>query len=68
MNGQRAQLLQAFEVITLASAALAYRDMPDEALAAYGYFLASAAGQHHSHIDEQAYEAAVLDGIATIQP
>ena len=68
MNEQRAQLLQAFEVITLASAALAYRDIADEALAAYGNFLASAAGQHHSHIDEQSYEAAVLDGIASIQP
>lgn len=68
LEEQRPQLTQAFEIISLAGFAIAYQGLPDEALAAYGNFMASAAGDHYIDIGEKAFEAAILSAISALKP
>jgi hypothetical protein len=68
MEDQRPQLIQAFETISLAGFAIAYQGLPDEALAAYANFMASAAGDHYTDIGEKAFEAAILAAITALKP
>ena len=68
LDEQRPQLLQAFETISLAGFAIAYQGLPDEALAAYVKFLASAAGEHYTDIGEKAFEAALGAAFAALKP
>lgn len=68
LEEQRAQLIQAFETILLAGFAIAYQGLPDEALAAYANFMASAAGDHFTDIGEKAFEAAILAAITALKP
>lgn len=65
---QRAQLTQAFEVITLAGFAIAYEGLPDEALEAYAKFLATSAGEHFNDVGVAALEAAILGSVAALTP
>ena len=68
LEDQRPQLIQAFETISLAGFAIAYQGLPDEALAAYANFMASAAGDHYTDIGEKAFEAAILAAITALKP
>lgn len=68
LQEQRPQLVQAFETISLAGFAIAYQALPDEALAAYGNFLAGAAGQHYGDVAEKSFEAAISAAIAALKP
>jgi len=68
LDAQRPQLLTAFETLTLASMASTYKALPDDALAAYAAFMASAAGEHYTDLGTRAFEAAILAGIAALQP
>jgi hypothetical protein len=68
LEDQRPQLTQAFETISLAGFAIAYQALPDEALAAYADFLASAAGDHYGDIGEKAFAAAIESAIAALKP
>lgn len=68
LEEQREVLTKAFETITLAGFAITYRDLPDEALAAYGNFMAGAAGEHFTDIGERASEAAILAAITALKP
>jgi hypothetical protein len=67
-DAQRAQLLTAFETITLASMASTYQTLPDDALAAYAGFMASVAGEHYTDLGTRAFEVAILDGVAALRP
>lgn len=68
LDDQRPQLIQAFEVISLAGFAITYQGLPDEALTAYAQFLASAAGEHFADIGEKAFEAALAAAFAALKP
>ncbi len=68
LEEQRGPLMQAFETISLAGFAIAYQGLPDEALASYADFMASAAGDHYTDIGEKAFEAAILAAIAALKP
>lgn len=68
LEDQRPQLMQAFETISLAGFAIAYQGLPDDALAAYASFMASAAGDHYTDIGEKAFEAAILAAISALKP
>jgi hypothetical protein len=68
LQEQRPQLVQAFEAISLAGFAIAYQALPDEALAAYGNFLAGAAGQHYGDVAEKSFEAAISAAIGALRP
>lgn len=67
MEDQRAQITQAFEVITLAGFAIAYEGLPDEALEAYAKFMATAAGEHFNDVGVAALEAAILGSMAALK-
>lgn len=68
LEDQRPQLIQAFETISLAGFAIAYQGLPDDALAAYANFMASAAGDHYTDIGEKSFEAAILAAISALKP
>ncbi len=68
LEQQRPQLTQAFEVIALASYALIYQSVSDDALTAYASFLAGSAGEHYGDVGDKAFEAAILAAIAAMKP
>lgn len=68
LQEQRPKLVQAFETIALAGFAIAYQSLGEEALAAYGNFLAGAAGQHYGDVAEKSLEAAVGAAIGALKP
>lgn len=68
LEEQRPQLLQGFEAISLASMATTYQGLPDESLAAYATFMASAAGEHYTDLGTRAFETAILAAIAALKP
>ena len=68
LEDQRAQLTQAFEIITLAGFAIAYQGLPDDALEAYAKFMATSAGEHFNDVGVAALEAAMLGSVAALKP
>jgi hypothetical protein len=68
LEDQRAQLTQAFEIITLAGFAIAYEGLPDDALEAYAKFMATSAGEHFNDVGVAALEAAMLGSVAALKP
>jgi hypothetical protein len=66
LEGQRPQMVRAFEGLALANAALVYKDLPDEMVASYVTFMAGAAGEHFNDLTNRAVEAALLDAFRLI--
>ncbi len=66
LDGQRPQLMRAFEAMALAGFALAYRELPDESLAAYATFMSGAAGDHFTDLSARAFEAALLSAFGSL--
>ena len=66
LDGQRPQMVRAFEGLALANAALVYKDLPDELVSAYVSFMAGAAGEHFNDLTNRAIEAALLEAFQAI--
>jgi hypothetical protein len=66
LEAQRAQLQRTFLGIAVASFARAYQSVPDDTLARYVSFLASAAGEHYTDIGLAAMEDAMLDALGAL--
>ncbi len=66
LDAQRPQLLRAFEAMSLAGFALAYKDLPDATLAAYVTFMSGAAGEHYTDLSGRAFEAALITAFGSL--
>jgi len=66
LEGQRPQMVRAFEGLALANAALVYKDLPDELVADYVKFMAGAAGDHFNDLTNRSVEAALLEAFSAI--
>jgi hypothetical protein len=66
LEAQRPEMLRAFEGLSLATFALVYKDISDDALAAYANFMAGAAGEHYTDLSHRAFEAALLEAFTAL--
>lgn len=64
LDAQRPQMLQNFALLSIASDARIYRDVPGDELSRYAAFLKSDAGRHFTALGAQAVNAAIVDASA----